>query len=283
MTTAQNNVRRGAMMTVVTLGVGLLVLGTVFGLGRMLGVELSDMTKDPVSVDLPAHYGIFSGVGVLLWCSSSAMALLAGTSLRGSSGNFLFGFGALGLALSADDMLMLHERILPALIGAPGEYLAYGALGAVALTLAIRHRRELLTAEGFVLAAGMALLGVSVTIDAFWEVRSFIEDTPKLLGIFCWTVALVSRARADLAQALGSASRSGRSRDGTSLSDDIFAAPPEIGRRHASTTSPQRLSGSDHGRGHGRAERYGGEPRAGASVVDRRLRFNTAPAAEVER
>ncbi|HZJ39688.1 MAG TPA: hypothetical protein VFD20_01890, partial [Demequina sp.] len=62
MTPAQIDIRRGAIMTVVTLGVGLLVLGTVFGLGRMLGVELSDMTKDPVSVDLPAHYGIFSGV-----------------------------------------------------------------------------------------------------------------------------------------------------------------------------------------------------------------------------
>ena len=157
----------------------------------------------------PPYYGAIGVCGAAIWLAAGACALMA--SLAAASRDapvrqaLLFG-GALTVIMALDDLLMLHEGILP-LLGVPeGSVLfVYAGLGALFLW---RVAAFALSTDWLLLLAGQAGLGGSMVADMFmsrelistWAVQVVFEDVVlKLTGILFWSAFLVRLALASLA------------------------------------------------------------------------------------
>lgn len=141
-----------------------------------------------------AYYGFVSNIGILYWwgaavaCGFAAMLLHRGGHRRDAV--FLGAAAMLSGALSIDDLLLLHERILPR-IGVP----QLGVLAAIALTsLAYlgAYRRRLFRRGDLVFPVAMACLGLSLALDVLIAEQPYpvllLEDALKFLGIAGWSV-----------------------------------------------------------------------------------------------
>jgi len=142
-----------------------------------------------------AYYGFVSNLGVVLWCASAGAAILAALCLASAKPverlTVALGLaGALSLAFGLDDLLMLHESVLPGW-GAPQTLILGLYAGLVAVYVAL-VRRTLATPLGLFLWLALALLAASVAIDvvaASTETRTLVaEDALKFIGITAWTV-----------------------------------------------------------------------------------------------
>lgn len=140
-----------------------------------------------------AYFGVISNIGILYWWTAATACACAAlvVSVAGGSRRTV-AFMACGAALTAvlglDDLLLLHERIFPAL-GLPQTLvlLAYAAASLaylVAFFPLIRHR------DFGILAVGLIALGTSLGIDLAFPDQSpgmkIAEDSAKFLGIAGW-------------------------------------------------------------------------------------------------
>ena len=144
------------------------------------------------------HFGLVSNLGILIWCCTAAVCLFVATLLRENRepARFLRAAGAVSLLLLFDDMFLAHEVIFPKL-GVP-ELLIYVAYGTVTLLYLVRFRHSILKADYGILVLGLALLGSSVVVDQVLdssELKSVIEDAPKLVGAAAWAAFHIRAAR----------------------------------------------------------------------------------------
>jgi len=154
-------------------------------------VPPADLTQDPAAlVGYPFYLGLFSHLGILLWVAAAVIGAFAWAVLRSSDRERAryFGFAGLLSALFAfDDLLLLHEEVLPHRIGID-EFIVMGAYGLLSLAFLMRHYARIVVEGPALLIAAVVCLGVSVLLD-LWDpsdVNVLVEDAFKLLGIGCW-------------------------------------------------------------------------------------------------
>lgn len=161
-------------------------------------VPPSDLLRDPMAIVMERsdccglHLGLASHLGVAAWTASAAIAGFGALCLARTGravARFLVLAAALSLVLAADDLLMLHELVLPRL-GVPElvVYALYGLAGLLHLGVAIRLARP---SELVLLLLALAGLGGSVTMDTLGELVGVhvpigFEDGAKLIGASLW-------------------------------------------------------------------------------------------------
>lgn len=162
------------------------------------------LLRDPAAAfDFAPSAGLFSHLGVLAMAIGGAIAVFAALLLpRGDRQRLvLASAGALSLWLAVDDLFMLHEKILPRLIGLP-EHATLGlyvllALGLLRLIGAQVFSRRYL---GFWVAVGF--LVVMLATDLMFEVATsasfLVEEVAKLCGFVLWSAFWIAEARAQL-------------------------------------------------------------------------------------
>ena len=141
------------------------------------------------------YYGFLSNMGILLWCTTAAVCLFAAavvfhrTDGRGDWA-FLFSGGALTAILMFDDLLLIHESIVPAYLGVEQEFVIalYGILTLGYLTWFFRN---IMASEFSVLVISLSLFSVSVASDQILDfpdgdLGPIVEDGSKFLAISLW-------------------------------------------------------------------------------------------------
>lgn len=146
-------------------------------------------------------YGALSNLGVLLWwsaacvCAFAAFLLSRHTRSHALQRAFLAYLALFTGLLALDDLFMLHEGVLPVLLGVPESvmFVLYGALsvGFVAFW------RIILEADFGFLMLAFSFFALSVAADQNMFIVLFnisagvnllFEDLAKMLGIVCWLV-----------------------------------------------------------------------------------------------
>ena len=142
-----------------------------------------------------AWHGLMSNLGVMGWALTAGAALFGaallagrGESLRAAAPLALA--GAVSLLFALDDLLTLHETVLPRL-GVPQAVVLAGYVGAAGL-YALVQLRLLLSWAGAGLFAAFALLGASLGVDLLFDERGgeavrVLEDVFKFIGVAGWT------------------------------------------------------------------------------------------------
>lgn len=167
---------------------------------RAVPMEL--LMRDTVSiVEVPPYVGALSHLGVLLWCSTAAIALFGGSFLwarrgRDRMAEWLVGGGLLSLLLMGDDLFTVHE-VIAYYAGLP-DSLVIAVYGGVAVAYFAAYRRTAAETDVLLLGVALLLLGTSILVDLINPKDSallyavvgdryhLVEDGPKLLGIAVW-------------------------------------------------------------------------------------------------
>jgi hypothetical protein len=165
-------------------------------------IPISTFTGDPASIgSLPWYAGALSHVGVLLLCAVFAVGTFAGLVMRSVDGGtdesrFLLSSAALSALLLLDDLFMLHEDVVPSVLGVP-QWIVVALYLGLGVVFIAANRRVLLRARTGVLVLAVGLLTASVAFDlAFdqdlietdrWSLRYLIEDGLKLAGLAGWS------------------------------------------------------------------------------------------------
>ncbi|WP_217923289.1 hypothetical protein [Miltoncostaea oceani] len=175
------------------------VVGVVWLVTEARGISFRTVAADPVvAADGPAHAGVFSNMGVLVWWTGATAAALLGPLLwregDTGAGRAVLALGAVTVVLAVDDLFLLHEQFGPNVLGiAQDTILAGYALGVVVVLVALR--RFVTTSAWPILALSLAAFTVSVVSDVLAEeettLHSVIEDGAKFVGIAAWTVFIV--------------------------------------------------------------------------------------------
>ncbi len=189
--------RRGLGYSFVVIAAAAMALVGAYVAGRVGGYDAAEITRDPPGISGAAyHVGLLSFVGIIGWATAAALAAFGAVMLRRSSRASALGLGALSLVSSIllfDDLLLLHERILPDVFGLPERltFALYGlaGLGALWLSRALIDRRNIVPLA----LAALAFAG-SLAVDAkqfaverrLGVLRILVEDCSKLCGIWLW-------------------------------------------------------------------------------------------------
>ena len=189
----------------------LIPVGALLWLKGQDALLIQRLTVDlTASAGVPPYTGLLSNAGITLWLVSGSILLF--TAAHSKGGKALLLPGILSLMLGLDDGLMLHETVLPGLLGIhdrlvqPALYCVYAAL----LGLCLSKRRPQMTQPQFlVLLAALLCLGASVALDllrdSHWiparhplmldeALFMWWEDGLKLLGIVAWSGYWIGQA-----------------------------------------------------------------------------------------
>jgi len=168
-----------------------LALAAIALVRKHTGIPLRYFMEDPASIThTPFYTGIFSNIGIVLWCASAAICFFCSAILfkgRGDKNQRTF-FLCSGLMISVlllDDLFMLHERILPDYLAVP-QNLVQASYGLMALLYLRRFWRILFSAEHLILFTAFGCLGFSAFCDVIpFRVPGHLlfEEGSKLLGI----------------------------------------------------------------------------------------------------
>lgn len=193
---------RSAVAALVALSLGLLPLVAVVVASRVAGITVSDATRDAIDVTAaPVYVGFVSNLGMVVWVVAAtsclfAAALIARRHKLSSDTRFLVATGVLTSVAAADDLFLIHERVITPLAGeSEGAYVVLWAglliaYAAVAGRSLLRYRSPLL-----VVVAALFLLSLSIDVFApLTDMWTFLEDSAKYLGIVAWAVYIVPLA-----------------------------------------------------------------------------------------
>jgi hypothetical protein len=180
-----------------------LLLGA-YALAQVIGFEFVVLTRDPVIVvtkEAPFYGGYLSSLGAVLWSTSAAICLFTASILRPADEpsrgmrRFLLGVGALSAMLLIDDLFMVHDGLLPALVG-KGERTTLLVMGTFAVILLWRCRRTIWNTRYELLASALVLFAGSLVVDREivqlpQHLHHLAEDGLKFVGIVGWCGYLV--------------------------------------------------------------------------------------------
>ena len=186
----------------------LAAIAALAAVAHVAGVPFSHVSRDPATaLGGPFVTGYLSYLGACLWCAAAAIALFSALLVRGgrdeAGAGFFLATGLLSGLMLADDLFMVHDGLVPHLLGDVERWnLALYALLAAAYLVAFAPlvRRTCLP---LLAAAGCAFAG-SVLVDASLipvadSRRHLAEDGCKFLGIANWaawvTTACLQRLR----------------------------------------------------------------------------------------
>lgn len=174
----------------------LVILSGVIKLGLDHNIQLNHFTKDPVQImGEPFYLGLFSNVGILLWCGSVVVcffsrSLVPNVEDKKAIRVFLFYSGLVTLLLLLDDLFLMHEEVFPKYIGVPekGIFVIYSN---ILLLYLILFRDTILKTDYVILVLAFFLIGVSTFVKRIpmpIPEDTFLEDAVKLFGIICWFI-----------------------------------------------------------------------------------------------
>lgn len=171
----------------------LLVLVLV-AIGLVANIPFGVFTQDPMALAKGKFYfGLLSNVGILFWCAAATLCFFVSTFVQGSdrqpSRRFFLMSGLFTLILLLDDLFLLHETVLPWLLGIRQRYVLLVYLALTLLYLA-RYWKTIRRHYPIIMAVALALFGLSLLEDVLalaperWHY--LLEDGAKLFGIITW-------------------------------------------------------------------------------------------------
>jgi hypothetical protein len=192
--TFREQIKNLTPILVIIFAITLMVLSLVIKLGLDHNIRLNYFTKDPTQImGAPFYVGLFSNVGILLWCGSViicffARSLMPATEKEKTMRLFLLFSGFVTMLLMLDDLFLLHEEVFPTYFGIPekGVFVIYSN---ILLLYAIIFRETILKTEYLLLGFGFFLVGASTFVKRIpmpIPEDTFLEDAVKLFGIICW-------------------------------------------------------------------------------------------------
>jgi hypothetical protein len=169
-------------------------VGAALTITAVRDIPLEDLTRDiQIIANVPFYAGLLSTIGIMVWSAAAAvwlfvLALLRRVAPRHDLAPLALAAGALTLVLLVDDAFMLHETLLPEVLGVP-ELLVMGGYVALGLGFVLfAWRRVARTSYLPALLAGL-FLGLSFGIDLVLpssSLETLIEDGLKFAGIVFW-------------------------------------------------------------------------------------------------
>jgi len=176
--------------------IALAIIAGVYFLASITHTPLALMTKDPATINHTRFYvGLLSTAGSMLWTATVAICLIGSLLIRASknspvAAHFLLLSALCSLVLMLDDTLLLHENVLPELIGISEKAIYVVYLVGAALYL-FYFRRYILETDYYLLILAGGLFGFSLIFDNFVtmvDVSTFIEDSLKFVGLIFWVL-----------------------------------------------------------------------------------------------
>lgn len=162
-------------------------------------VEVSHLTRDAIQiVEAPIYYGLYSNIGILLWCAAAAICLLSAAILKRVDtqkriASFLLCSGWITIFLLCDDLFLLHDAFFPDYLLIP-DRMIYAAYGIAVLTFLAAFRSLIMETQFLLLAFALIFFAVSIIVDIpdipFYG-QLFIEDGCKLFGIVSWAAYFI--------------------------------------------------------------------------------------------
>lgn len=157
---------------------------------RVAGVPFSTLSRDPsTTFSYPWYGGAVSHLGVTVATSAGVLALassrLAARLQRTILARYMLYLGIGLMFFGLDDLLLLHEGLLPS-IGVPERvFLAVYPIAAV--WLIVRYWRAIIDETDFgLLAAALALLATQGLLDSVLSLpipKAAVEDPLKIAGL----------------------------------------------------------------------------------------------------
>ncbi|BAY60062.1 hypothetical protein NIES22_01190 [Calothrix brevissima NIES-22] len=178
-----------ATMIPVTLIFLLLNIGQKTGIGYL--------TRDTAALtNTPFYIGLFSNIGILLWCSCATICLFSYAILKQNNRyreltGFLLFSGLLTSFLTLDDLLMLHEEVFPLYLKFP-EKLFYVLYLMTILFGFGKNFQAIKKTEFIILSAAIVFFILSILSDKIHNhhIVAVMEDVFKIIGISTWLTYL---------------------------------------------------------------------------------------------
>ncbi len=180
---------------IVTYAISIALLFSAVGVSILKGIPFIKFTRDPAALGfIHPLWGVLSNIGVLIWCSATAICFFTYILTRNKLGmqaqsSFLLYSGLLTLVLLLDDFFQFHDFLFPVYLHIP-EYVIYIIYVGLTLFIVARFFRLIMTTEYLVLIIAFSLFGVSIIVDLLTEeptlFRVLAEDGSKFIGIVSW-------------------------------------------------------------------------------------------------
>jgi hypothetical protein len=185
------------------------ILFITFKVGRMLGIDLGDLTRDPNTI-LKGHTytGMISNAGIFFWSASATICLFTAVFLfqmKGPRQQFLLMLfaGLLSFVLGFDDVFQMHEKMFSNIRYVP-EQLFFLAYFICIVFIVIVCFKTFLQTDFVLWSLALFMFAMSLVVDreiikaesdhAFWE------DSFKFVGIVLWSVYYLRTAMSFIVQ-----------------------------------------------------------------------------------
>jgi hypothetical protein len=207
----------------IILAMAFLLTCVVVGLHFVMKVPTWYLTCDIFVLfpDMPFYCAFLAHIGMFFWAAAAAIAFLVGAVLpKGHDLKSYFEFSGWGtLYFGLDDAFLVHDRIMPEILGLPEMLAILGYVILISCYL-FKFRRAILRTEYLLMALSLFCFGASLVLDVL-NLKCFdpviLEEGAKLIGIIAWlgyfivtgrTAALGQTTKsADLKTLLSSASQ----------------------------------------------------------------------------
>lgn len=181
----------------------LLMLSGVVLFALTTGASLGFFVRDAKAIySIPFHSGALSSIGVLLWCTTASVCVLAALVLHTVSAaperkQFLLSAGLLTSVLMVDDLLLIHEVFAPTYLGI-GESTLLATYALLTASMLLYFRSVISRSAYALLLISLAFLACTVAFDMprvhsllfsgteSRELRYLLRDGCKLFGIAGW-------------------------------------------------------------------------------------------------
>ncbi len=162
----------------------------VLYLSAASGIDPILVLRDPVQAcDFPTAVGMISNLGILMWCSATAICLfssISGLIIHRKSRQLICLGGCFSAVLCLDDLFLLHDRHV-------GEDFIHFMYAFLAIFLIFRFYKLILGYEPMAFLLSTIFLGLSIFIDTVQDdvfigylTTQFYEEGFKFIGIACW-------------------------------------------------------------------------------------------------
>lgn len=158
---------------------------------QLTGLPVSYFTADVAATTKQEFYvGMYSHIGIMLWCACTAICFFSYAALRKQSKNqklslFLLCSGIITLLLLVDDLFLLHEAVFPNYLNI-SEKKFFAGYALIMLSYFVRFSKTILKTEFLFLLLALGFFGISILIDIKFTEEYLFEDGAKLLGIVSW-------------------------------------------------------------------------------------------------